>query len=396
MYCLRRSEEMKKILFIVLVIISVIEAKPCMTDIYFGNGVWNDEDAVIKSRDYLKKFMLYKANVRLNPSKNEVDYRFGYVHNPSHGTTNDLIETFWQLKESGQIDYGLFWAKSATLATITGSNGETEIREKINQIVSQYNNDIIPILHAYQGSFNQKHNVLLVAHSQGNLFGNKIYELLSDTQQKKFRMVSVATPASYVKIKGQTSPYVTASLDYVIGAIPNSLPGNVDGRGHTFLGTYLSVKGEGLAIDTGSIRAPRKIALYVKSAYDNLMQTTSCTEYDYIALNILYNSDSIEAKGKISGENATERIISSPIDSFIATYDTTKNAYLCPSGYDIIFFHPDVSLNQDYAVWDISPFVFQDDVLTNEEKKITYQLGNRCYTFVFANTFYETVYNTFN
>ena len=52
---------MKKILFILIVTIASVNAKPCMTDIYFGNGVWNDKEDAIDNRHYLKKFMLYKA-----------------------------------------------------------------------------------------------------------------------------------------------------------------------------------------------------------------------------------------------------------------------------------------------------------------------------------------------
>lgn len=108
----------------------------------------------------------------------------------------------------------------------------------------------------------------MVAHSQGNLFGNKIYTILTDQQKQKFRMVSVATPANSVAGGGS---YVTATLDYVIAGIPDHLSANVAGVGHTFVGTYLG----------SSFEARTKIALHVKSAYDNLMQTTSCVEGSY-------------------------------------------------------------------------------------------------------------------
>ena len=263
---------MKKILFILLVTISSLNAKPCMTDIYYGNGVWNDRDDAVENETALREFMLFRANIRLDIQKEGIGYTFKYIHNPSHGVIDDLIETFWQLYQSEQISYPYFYNQSAMLSVATGNITKNEIWEKINAVVTDYNNDIVTMLHKYQEeSFDQKHNILLVAHSQGNLFGNKMHTLLSDAQKKKFRMVSVATPAYYVKEPGQTSPYVTVIQDPVINTIPNALDGNVDGIGHEFVSTYL----------VGSINAPKKIALYVKSAYDNLMQTTTCTEYKF-------------------------------------------------------------------------------------------------------------------
>jgi hypothetical protein len=158
----------------------------------------------------------------------------------------------------------------AVSEALSGTSDPNKLLKKLREIISQYNADVLTMESLYlNSSFTKKHNVLLVAHSQGNLFGNKMYEDMPDKYRTKFRMVSVATPADHVMKSGQTSPYVTASGDPVIGSIPKALPGNVDGLGHTFIGTYLN----------SSINAPRKIALYVKNAYDRLMKTTSCTEY---------------------------------------------------------------------------------------------------------------------
>ena len=245
-------------------------AKPCTTDIYFGNGIWNTKKQAEKSRKALKIFMQYKAITPLSieDEKNQL-YSFKLAYNYSTGALTDLIETYWQLRESGQISEGYFQIIAATLATNNGASSHEEILEQIRYVVAYESANIKIMYQLYNNaSFSQKHNVLLVAHSQGNLFGNKMYTLMNDVQKSKFRMVSVATPANSVAGGG---PYVTTSLDYVINTLPNALPGNVDGVGHTFVGTYLN----------DSINAPKKIALYVKSAYDNLIQTTNCTEGSY-------------------------------------------------------------------------------------------------------------------
>lgn len=167
----------------------------------------------------------------------------------------------------------------------------------------------------YTLSFSQKHNVLLVSHSQGNLIGNKVYTLLDETEKKKFRMVSVATPASYVKIKGQTSPYVTAHADLVINnpLIPNHLPANVAGTGHDFIHTYLDAHSD----------ARHLIASYVKSAYDDLMQTTSCIVYEAVYMKI-YDVDTLEVYAFTT--NTFPRYHNLLDTIALETYDATRDS----------------------------------------------------------------------
>jgi len=35
---------MKKILISIIFFIGVAQSKPCVTDIYFGNGIWSNDD----------------------------------------------------------------------------------------------------------------------------------------------------------------------------------------------------------------------------------------------------------------------------------------------------------------------------------------------------------------
>jgi len=264
---------MKKIFFILILTVGTLYAKPCTTDIYFGNGVWNTRTQGEDGMWALRRFMQNGAlsPLTIEDEKNKL-YAFKHAYNPSHGTLLDLVETFWQLKESGQITEEGFHGYYAGL--LSSRDGQ-HYHERLQEIIANYNADINMMYNQYKNSsFNQKHNILLVAHSQGNLFGNKIYTMLTDTQKKKFRMVSVATPANHVMKPDQTAPYVTARNDLVIGLIHDSLTGNVDGFGHGFIGTYLG----------SSFEARTQIALHVKSAYDDLMQTTTCTEYKFTVI----------------------------------------------------------------------------------------------------------------
>ncbi|HQS77311.1 MAG TPA: hypothetical protein PLC57_03140, partial [Sulfurovum sp.] len=223
---------MKKILLMLIVASISVFAKPCTTDIYFGNGIWNTETQAKESMRELRWFMQHTAITPLSieDEKNQL-YSFKLAYNYSTGALTDLIETYWQLRESGQISEGYFQIIAATLVTNNGASSHEEILAQIRYVVAYESANIETMYQLYNNaSFSQKHNVLLVAHSQGNLFGNKMYTLMSDAQKNKFRMVSVATPADSVAGGG---PYVTASGDYVINSIPNVLPSNVDGFGHT-------------------------------------------------------------------------------------------------------------------------------------------------------------------
>jgi len=332
---------MKNIIFILIFAVVSLYAKPCTTDIYFGNGVWNTQDDGKEGRDELKRFMQTRAitSLSIDDEKNNL-YSFKHAYNPSYGTTEDLIETFYQLKESGQISFGYYvW-----IVSMLNIGGENDLNTKLKDIVRTYNDDAFYMFTKYDNeSFSKKHNVLLVAHSQGNLFGNKMYTLMNDAQKEKFRMVSVATPADHVAGGG---PYVTASGDYVIVPIQGSLPANVIGFGHTFLGTYLNIDGEGVPGD-GSNTAPLVIAPYVKSAYDNLMQTTSCSKYDHIHIEFT-GTRVISVMAKVQGENqkydtlgmlplhSSHRVVKNTCGPGFIPLDTSSEDDFYPMGDDLL------------------------------------------------------------
>jgi hypothetical protein len=145
-------------------------------------------------------------------------------------------------------------------------------RERLLNIISQYDDNTASMLQTYRSSsFDQRHNVLLVAHSQGNLFGNKINELLTTKEKERFRMVSVATPADNVAGDFTLSAlYTTLAGDIVIAAIPGSFAGNASGFGHTFVESYLF----------GSAGAASKIDADIRSAAEAL-DALSCKSYLY-------------------------------------------------------------------------------------------------------------------
>jgi hypothetical protein len=98
------------------------------------------------------------------------------------------------------------------------------LQPDVNTHVNDYNNEI-----------KNGNAVVVVAHSQGNLYANQEYPLIqpapSTSNPKNFSIVSVATPAN--SVAGQMCPqclYVTLVND-VITNVPGSLQPNVDNIG---------------------------------------------------------------------------------------------------------------------------------------------------------------------
>ncbi|WP_295422319.1 hypothetical protein [Sulfurovum sp.] len=399
---------MKNIILILIFTVLLLEAQPCTTDIYFGNGVWNTQTQGEEGRDELKKFMQKRASTPLTieDEKNKL-YTFKHAYNPTGGTKDDLIETFYQLKESGQITDGYFMGVYAALAA--ESNGEAFIN-KLRDIISKYNSDASEMFSLYrQSSFNQKHNVLLVAHSQGNLFGNKMYTLMSHAQKKKFRMVSVATPADHVAGYTNGGPYVTATGDYVIRPIPGSLPANIAGFGHTFIGTYLNVPGGGVVGD-GSDNAPKIIALHVKSAYDNLLKDSRCGGYDQVFMHMyglntikVYGSPQIEftpnEPGDLLGEITLDKY-DPPIEVIIPDTPEDRIIYVC-SDPQIIY--GDLNLysgnySNDYLTY--KPGTIYSKQMLESREGLTYTItsrtGSKCADVSFSGELYDLALSAFD
>ncbi len=372
---------MERALLIFFIVTAALFAKPCITDIYFGNGVWNTEEQAIENKIALTKLLLYKAENPLDLQKEGTEFVFKLAYNPSRGVREDLVETFWQLRESGQITDGYFMAVYAALATESGAE---EFIAKLKKIIAEYNADVDSMFALYKrSSFDQKRNVLLVAHSQGNLFGNRMYTLMSDRQKRKFRMVSVGTPADHVAGDG---PYVTLTGDFVIRPIPGSLPANADGFGHTFVGAYLDENSE----------SPIWIARYVKEAYEDLKRVSNCTLYEYVYLSIYYyyDLDRIRVVGKVAGANENEQIAEFDMVSIPA--EPVNGSYRCPDNYIWIGTHPDLSEPQaGYVNWNISPFYTKEDVNASKDKAIYYSYEQRCASTTFSGELYDSVYTLF-
>jgi hypothetical protein len=265
---------MIKIILLLLISINLYSKtiNEFVTDIWFGNGVWNTKKM---AKDSLKELKLenqlfpYKnLNFELaynwtgaSKSKETVDYLY------------DVIETFYFLKERGQIksDVTLFTyltsaltskKKFAKLFTIRSINLYfQEAKELQKKLLYTTNGNIDEMLSDYRKlSLDKGHRVLGIAHSEGNFYMNAVFSKLTDKEKKYFRMIGVGVPADNIRgykqneknDKDQLPPYITLQCDQVISYLPNILDLNTncielekhsDIYGHLFYDSYLKQPG---------------------------------------------------------------------------------------------------------------------------------------------------------
>ena len=119
---------MKKILFLFVLILNstFIKAEPIKVDeskvdIYFGNGVKNTKRQANMGKDRLEE-VIKREIIKNDPI---LQAKYGYVnlsYNWGVNDINDLLETFYQLKEAGQMSNFSLYA-ILTKLTYGGLNG---------------------------------------------------------------------------------------------------------------------------------------------------------------------------------------------------------------------------------------------------------------------------------
>lgn len=206
------------LLFILLPNLGFAQASSCSTTGYtivFVNGIFNTKQQAQESSDTLQYRLGHVYNAE------SITVRLGY--NQSHlAGAGDLFESYFPSWDSYDLNTILL--------------------------------DIYPKV--------TTRKLLVVGHSQGGIYANKLYEYLIGHGEPKTALgvYAVGTADSYVAGGGK---YLTYKLDPIINAIRgvrglNPLPGNIDlidlspdvpVEGHSFIGQYLAGAGDRIVSD---------------------------------------------------------------------------------------------------------------------------------------------------
>ncbi|WP_155636801.1 hypothetical protein [Burkholderia gladioli] len=228
--------------------------------IYFSNGVLNTVDDMDDAVSFI--------NLEVGGQYNGVPVSYGNLRNQTGGIIDDLLRVYRQkLSENPNLN----WEIIARAIIGVGTGIDPSLFASAQQAVSQVNSDNASRINAdivkttgYADSnsitqtqqvvhsvLDDGNRVLIVSHSQGNLYSNAVYRsavATSGIKPNNIKVVGVATPAGSVQGAGD---YLTSDSDVVIGALRmiagNVLPSNFsipfnssDISGHLFLKTYMN------------------------------------------------------------------------------------------------------------------------------------------------------------
>ncbi len=205
------------------------------TEIYFVNGVWNTFAQARSGRNLLES--AYRQT--LESQYPEQKFEFKVAYNSSAGKVRDIIEVIGQkLNEINDEDANKLTAAQYLNRYLTVKKfneivpiSALPITATIEEYLVGRITDVVDTsshIQKYQTDLQEGKRVLLIAHSQGNLFANQAISALMDTYGNSIGMIGVASPAA---VTYNNSSYYTAHDDRVIDAlriIHDVLPSNIE------------------------------------------------------------------------------------------------------------------------------------------------------------------------
>lgn len=225
--------------------VSECEASLCgeKTYVVYGNGMFNSKGDVTSSVKALE------FKLKASSSTSDGSWVFEQSFNANEGVSS-IFEVYRQRMGDQASSYWR-WLGSLEVAPDWFQDAMREMAINFDLAEVLVDDDLRRHVQRYQGLLMEGNRVLVVAHSQGNLYANSAYANLANDHRipmEAFGIVSVATPASYVAGNG---PYFTLMYDLVISAVqmalPSTLPGNVvntisdlDWKHHSFIDSYLN------------------------------------------------------------------------------------------------------------------------------------------------------------
>ena len=191
---------MKK-LFLLLITLSTLAFSAideCKTDVYFGNGILTTPDAsksntILLRDDIIEKFGIDYFNKHIG--------KVSYAYNSTFGFEQDITESIYQVSNITEF---IEW-RDKLMGRYKESQHHADLEEQVDK---------------YEASIKSGHKVLVVAHSQGNLFAQEAYERLGERgkdnwMQQYFEAVSIASPDPVSDIKPNMPPRIGWDNDMV-------------------------------------------------------------------------------------------------------------------------------------------------------------------------------------
>jgi hypothetical protein len=223
--------------------------------VFYGNGIRTTAADAELDREAFEAFLNRNLAAAGQPQCDTPVWR---APNQTNGLVADLLESAQQKLNASPT----LFAQVLSWVVSNESIGKF-LAEKIAGIdyqtyVSSHADDLAAHLNSYRNVLNSGGRIIVVAHSQGNLFANEAYLTLlqeyGTSLAQRMRIVAVATPASTVAglpLVG-AGPHTTLQEDFIhlvpgaLGFNTAAFPAGSCGLPwdcHAFVGSYLDVTG---------------------------------------------------------------------------------------------------------------------------------------------------------
>lgn len=266
---------------LIVLLLSIFSYAEAMRYVITINGILTTRDEAETNRQMLLETM--QQNIKIDTD----DVVFAMIYNPTRGWMQDLKDVSWQ-KGNEVIDgylrteYAVAGVGTSTtldyynnevINIAGGSSGDlgsilddfTRLVPAPRSVFDAITSNTLPV--DYSGT---KDYILLVPHSEGSLYANKLYAYLTKNNGLNPKQIAIFAVASVAAHNLGAWPfptiadsYVTSSNDWIVNLVRNSsgpigvLPANIEIafswwlNGHDFVNVYLSDKTSATKITAG-------------------------------------------------------------------------------------------------------------------------------------------------
>lgn len=204
------------------------------TTLFFVNGVNTEKKDAERSKKRIKLLLL-----RSGISAECISFDVAYNTN-EFTLTADLLEAFLQITAEQEEDPSTLWkflfrvqdVFLTPIASLYDSLVDSQFTSTNLLIESgEYvlGDQLSEHLDNYQAALEAGRRVILLGHSQGNLYVNEAWEAFIATERQHVRTIGVSTPSDHVG--GGTEPYTTlykdglaATVFALLGSLPTNTP----------------------------------------------------------------------------------------------------------------------------------------------------------------------------
>ncbi|MCL1947343.1 MAG: T9SS type A sorting domain-containing protein [Chitinivibrionia bacterium] len=221
-------------------------ARDSVTNIIFINGIWNKREKAETNYKRIRDAYEKELSDRNFPGK----YKFTLGYNKKHGKVGDLAEVIFQLlRNAGASDEFITENSQEWLPLIVSADDYVEalrladslfidgnvaekIRIKVSEIILNLRAETVVDFHnetatelkkIIDNSFNKKERVIIISHSQGNIYANALVQELSTEKLLHTAVLNVAPPTT----RASTGWWWTNNNDAIINLARSTFNGGI-------------------------------------------------------------------------------------------------------------------------------------------------------------------------